>query len=127
MTNRVAIKTTFDATFGSLMALGIAGLSFAIYNQNVIAGLFGFLCVLIAIILNYTRNQWNENEKTKMQGRMEEVVGNRLTAVKPKVIRTIVKKVDKVEKVEKVVEKIVGKGETDGGTRIVYAPSEIIK
>ena len=61
--NRVAVKTTFDSAFGTLMALGIAGLSFAIYDKNIISGLFGILCVFMAIIINYMRNTWNENSR----------------------------------------------------------------
>lgn len=74
MAKRVAVKTTLDSAFGSLIALGIAGLSFGIYDQNIISGLFGLLCVFTAIILNYGRNRWNEGEKLKMQGEMEQKV-----------------------------------------------------
>jgi hypothetical protein len=84
MTKRVAVKTTLDSAFGSLIAIGIAGLSFGVYDQNVVAGLFGTLCVLIGIILNYSRNNWNEGEKMAMQSRMEE-------SVEKKVVRRLKK------------------------------------
>jgi len=61
--NRVRIKTTFDSAFGSLITLGVAGLGFGVYNQDLISGLFGVLCILVAIILNYSRNKWNAIEK----------------------------------------------------------------
>jgi len=74
MVKRVAVKTTLDSAFGSLIALGITGLGFGVYDQNIISGLFGVLCVFIAIILNYSRNRWNEGEKLKMQDAMTETV-----------------------------------------------------
>lgn len=80
MTERSTIKTIFDSAFGSLMALGVAGLSFGVYDQNVMSGLFGVICILIGVVVNYSRNTWNEGEKLKMEGRMKESVENRIVS-----------------------------------------------
>ena len=77
--SRIATKTTFDSLTGTLLALGGAGLSLAIYNSNVMAGLFGVIAIFLGILISILRNNWNEKSKEEMQKEMEEEVIKRIT------------------------------------------------
>jgi uncharacterized membrane protein len=96
MTSNVAVKTGFDSFFGALMAMGMAGLGFGIYDQNIISGAFGIICIFLAILVNYFRNEWNDEKRTnqveeKIEGALD-VVSARVSSLeglnhKPNVIR----------------------------------------
>ena len=96
MTSRVAVKTGFDSFFGALMAMGMAGLGFGIYDQNITSGIFGIICVLLAILVNYFRNEWNEDSRSnqvdeKLDIAINNIGNDVIKSVTPKIIRILKK------------------------------------
>ena len=60
MVSRVAMKGCLDNVSGVLFGLGCAGISFAIYDGNIIAGVFGSIALGFGVVLRIYRTIWNE-------------------------------------------------------------------
>ena len=63
MVNRIAMKGALDSVTGCLFGLGCAGISFAIYDGNIIAGVFGSIALGFGVVLRVYRTIWNERGK----------------------------------------------------------------
>lgn len=88
------IKVAFDTASGALLTLGLAGLGFGVYQENLIAGLFGAVSVVLALAVSYARNTWNEKEKSKdVNATVKTIVEDTAKKVRPIVTRRVVTKV----------------------------------
>lgn len=104
MSSKVNIKVAFDTASGALLTIGLAGLGFGVYQENLIAGLFGAVSVVLALAVSYARNTWNEKEKSKD---MNTVVNATVEDSAKKVVNTVIE--ESVRKSQPIIEDCIKK------------------
>ena len=62
----VPTKMTFDTAIGVLLAIGVIAMWTCMLNHDWFYVPIGLICILVALILSYHRNKWNEHRKGKL-------------------------------------------------------------
>lgn len=65
--NRLVKKGTLDTVTSVLFGTGTAGISMAVYNSNVTAGVFGAIALVLGIALLIYRTKWNEDSREEQE------------------------------------------------------------